>query len=813
MTKNISLLKSADIESQLQRTAKKIAPVWPLESFVAVNPYLALIDRPFTEVVFQQYKTAGTQILMPAAYYAEKWKAGDLQESNWKLALKRAGKKAEQELSRCITQLEAEEKRIAMAEEKLPTVITTASKQSNYHWERFVRNRISMWAAAYFDEGQALWKQPKEESLYATWKSEAVLDRAPDIAAAELKNFRQEIRQLPDTAFAAVYEALKTIGVAEEGLEHYLHRVLYLLPGWSAYAARIDWESALYGGETHLLIELLAVLLSYEYGFYKCYQNRGLPAVWEVAKAEFQNPQLDPRTAIHLENKVSLQQALEIGWQQKVITQFQEANADKAAPREKARPKVQAIFCIDVRSEVFRRQFEATDAGVETIGFAGFFGFPIELIPIGYEKGITQCPVLLTPAATIPETVNQLDQVVEKRKHARHIKNAWYSFKIGAISCFSFVGPIGLAYLPKLFTDALGLTRPVEKPANANLPAKAKKLRKPDISGIPLAQKVELASGALNAMSLTDGFAPLVMITGHGSTTVNNPHATGLDCGACAGRAGEANARVAADVLNDQGVRQELAKSGITIPDNTFFLACQHDTTTDEIHFFNDYQLPENLRRQFEEVVQLTKQAAHRTRAERSLRLDNDSNLLYRSRDWSQVRPEWGLAGCANFIVAPRERTQHIDFGGRAFLHSYVWQQDKDFSVLELIMTAPMIVASWISYQYYASTVDNDLYGAGNKTLHNVVGTVGVLEGNTGDLRTGLPIQSIHDGEKLQHDPLRLNVIIEAPLVEIDKVIQKHEMVSNLFDNGWLYLFTLNEKGIIAHRYTGELRWETLDER
>ena len=172
------------------------------------------------------------------------------------------------------------------------------------------------------------------------------------------------------------------------------------------------------------------------------------------------------------------------------------------------------------------------------------------------------------------------------------------------------------------------------------------------------------------------------------------------------------------------------------------------------------------------------------------------------------MRPEWGLAGCQAFIAAPRSRTRGLDLGGRSFLHSYDWRQDDGFRVLELIMTAPMVVASWISLQYYASTVDNELFGSGNKTLHNVVGRIGVLEGNAGDLRTGLPWQSVHDGERLQHEPLRLNVIIEAPVDAMNDVLAAHPSVRDLCDNGWLQLLAMDETGSISHRYLGDLHWE-----
>ena len=51
---------------------------------------------------------------------------------------------------------------------------------------------------------------------------------------------------------------------------------------------------------------------------------------------------------------------------------------------------------------------------------------------------------------------------------------------------------------------------------------------------------------------MTGDFARLVLLAGHGSSTVNNPYATGLDCGACGGHTGEANARVAAGLEDEE---------------------------------------------------------------------------------------------------------------------------------------------------------------------------------------------------------------------------------------------------------------------
>jgi hypothetical protein len=175
--------------------------------------------------------------------------------------------------------------------------------------------------------------------------------------------------------------------------------------------------------------------------------------------------------------------------------------------------------------------------------------------------------------------------------------------------------------------------------------------------------------------------------------------------------------------------------------------------------------------------------------------------VIARGRDWAQVRPEWGLAGNASFFAVPRDRTAHLSLEGRAFLHEYDWRQDTGFEVLKLIMSAPMVVANWINLQYYGSTVDHAHLGAGNKVLHNVVGgRIGVLEGNGGDLRLGLALQSLHDGRRWVHEPLRLSVFIEAPAEAIDEVIAGNTMVHDLVAHEWLHLFRVADDGEVLRR-------------
>jgi uncharacterized protein YbcC (UPF0753/DUF2309 family) len=315
-------------------------------------------------------------------------------------------------------------------------------------------------------------------------------------------------------------------------------------------------------------------------------------------------------------------------------------------------------------------------------------------------------------------------------------------------------------------------------------------------------------------MSMTKGFARVVLLAGHGANVTNNPHASALHCGACGGFSGEVNARLLAGLLNDPEVRHGLIARGIDIPDDTLFVAALHDTTTDDVRVYAQDMPSPAHKTDIADAKGWLAAAAALARGERALRLPRATgagDIAKRARNWAEVRPEWGLAGCRTFIAAPRHRTRAQNLCGRAFLHSYDWRQDAQFGVLELILTAPVVVASWISLQYYGSSVAPAAFGGGNKLLHNVTGGIGVVEGNGGLLRSGLPWQSVHDGITLAHEPLRLSVVIEAPQSAINDVLARHAAVKSLFDNRWMHLFTLNEAGQMHSRYTGGLHWAPVD--
>ncbi len=491
-----------------------------------------------------------------------------------------------------------------------------------------------------------------------------------------------------------------------------------------------------------------------------------------------------------------LQEASERAAQRQLATRL----AAPAPAVEQTRPALQAVFCIDVRSEVFRRALESISPNIQTVGFAGFFGLTTSHRRFASDVPELRLPVLLNPALTSragrPED-STTDQAVRFKSRARR---AWGRFKLAAVSSFAFVEAAGPIYLAQLLGDALGLRRPpgpIDPEPNFD-------------PRLDLATRARMAETVLRAMSLTRAFGRLVLLVGHGANVVNNPQASGLHCGACGGYSGEVNARLLAALLNNPEVRSELASQNIHVPAETLFLGALHDTTTDAITLYGaDHPSPSH-QQDIEQATVWLAAAGKITRSERALRLPRASGertIPQRSRDWAEVRPEWALAGCQAFIAAPRQTTVGKRLDGQVFLHDYTWQQDTGFGVLELIMTAPVVVASWISLPYYGSTVAPQIFGAGNKLLHNVAGGIGVVEGNGGLLRAGLPWQSVHDGDRYAHEPLRLSVCIDAPREAMTDILRRHDGVRALFDNQWLHLFALDERGRMAWRYAGDLQW------
>lgn len=617
---------------------------------------------------------------------------------------------------------------------------------------------------------------------------------------------QQHMHALASEPMRLMHQALDGLELSPAGYGAYLGALLLSINGWASWCAYQRWQAHLAGQDDTHIVELLAIRLAWDWLLRldapDCVDSRW-PAVWSNADAHC--------TRLAQAQRIDwlLQEATEIAYQQPLC----HALVQHPTPLSAEAPEIQVVFCIDVRSEPMRRALETTDPHLQTRGFAGFFGLPIAYAPAGSALVRPQLPGLLSPAWTVTEgaarehdaaALSLGQALAERRRAALQWRQRWADLRASASSGFSFVETCGLGYLVRLLAASMPAQQSPERWEDTGLP-NARRGQRPQLAlaGHDAAAAAGLALPILHAMGMTGDFAPLVVLAGHGSQSANNPHAAGLDCGACGGQSGEVNARVLADLLNRAPVRDALALRGLQIPDTTHFVPALHNTTTDDVTLFDTADVPGHLQALLQRLREQLAEAGRQVRAERApalglARLQQQPKALAhavrkRANDWAEVRPEWGLADNAAFIVAPRSRTRAMRLSGRSFLHDYDWRHDDGFGVLELIMTAPMVVTNWINMQYHASSVDNQRYGSGNKVLHNAVGGhLGVFEGNGGDLRIGLPWQSVHDGERLRHTPLRLSVFIEAPRHAIEAIIGRHPDVQALVDNGWLHLFRID---------------------
>lgn len=762
-----------------EAAVEALPPAWPLDATVAVNPFLGQAGESLARVAARLGRVAGVRPSMPRSWYLARIESGEIAREDVEAALSAC---AEPGRPASLAALLAAVQEPSPPPSKLPSVAELAFEATGIDWPELVRERIGAWAAAYFDRGQALWSLPPGQDPWASWRAWASRDLVPEIIG--LDGFAAFVAGIPDRPERALLRAADTMGMPDEALASWFHGLLASIAGWAQLARRPGWEAARAGGFDDTALVLLAIRAAFEEALYVRERVR-IAERWAAVREAHAAP-IEPGPGEIVDS--ILQEAAERAFQRRLAAMLPTA-APSTGP---SRPALQAVFCIDVRSEPLRRALESLDPGIATAGFAGFFGLPLAHRACGSDVVEHHLPVLLEPSlASRAPSADESDRRIGARA-----KRAWGRFRRAAISCFAFVEAAGPLYAGRLLADALRRVRPqAEDPAPVFDPP------------LPLAQKVALAKGVLQGIGLPEPLAPIVLLVGHGARVTNNPHASALACGACGGHHGAESARLLAGLLQDPEVRAGLVAEGVAIPEDTLFLAGLHDTTSDRVTLFLDHAAPAH-NPAIARARAWLERAGALARAERALALPRarkPEDVPARGRDWSEVRPEWGLAGCAAFIAAPRARSRGLALGGRAFLHEYDWRRDPGFATLELILTAPVVVASWIALQYYGSVVAPSLFGGGNKLLHNVVGGIGVLEGNGGDLKVGLPWQSVHDGTRLVHEPLRLTVLVEAPVEAIRAVLARHEGLRALLDHRWIHLLVLDEAGAVAWRYAGGL--------
>ncbi|MEM9645420.1 MAG: DUF2309 domain-containing protein [Planctomycetota bacterium] len=790
------------LEELLREVSDVVSPVRHLKDFVAVNPYEGTSGRKFLEARSFMRVFSDSENLMPLEYYSKRWSQQHFDKDDLVTAIQELGVEDVISADLAIETLESADlgedalgpnsKRFN-AHRILHTVAEYAEADEDIVWTEIITDEVSKYCASYYDQGQASWASPwKGLPLYQSWRSAAVIDRNIEIRG--LEGFRGFVGEMPHMADAAIVWLLNRLGVPEALWKAFLLCQAYSLRGWFGWAKQQSDDAK--DGEKGQgdFAALLAIRLAYDVALAESsYIHVDWDAICKNESASFGAVEGVETTLRHVALRAS-----EVAYRKQLLDGLKEA-AEPALP--KSGSLAQMVFCIDVRSERIRRQLETAPGGIETFGFAGFFGMPIEYVRLGETKGTSHVPVLIEPEFQIHECPSDEQSQTGRRSVRQSIRStswlrSWNSFQRSANGCFAFVESMGFAYTFKL------ISRSISKLWNSNaspiasqpIASAGPSVETLEEQGVTITDQIDLAESLLKGLGLTTNFARLVVWCGHASQSENNPTSAALDCGACGGHSGEPNARMAARLLNQTAVREGLGQRGIAIPEQTHFVSALHNTTTEDVVFFDVESIPPSHQGDMQELIASATTAGQRVRNDSrdSSSGQAEPSGVQKAADWSEVRPEWGLAGNAAFVIGPRSMTADSDLDSRVFLHSYDHRTDETGERLESIITAPVVVAHWINMQYYASTVDPMTFGSGDKTLHNVVGRFGVQIGNGGDLQVGLPWQSLHRGDDFQHLPMRLQVVVNAPVGRIDQVLEKHGAIADLFSNGWMHLVAID---------------------
>lgn len=478
------------------------------------------------------------------------------------------------------------------------------------------------------------------------------------------------------------------------------------------------------------------------------------------------------------------------------------------------RAQAQIVTCMDDREESLRRQLEEINPAIETIGAAGFFGVPMNYKGIDDVEIKMQCPVVVRPANDVNEVPRKGAEPIlqEHSKGYRFYKKLAYLMNqslrrslivshaiIDALAPVVFAGLLGRVFLPKYFLALnTSIRQSIEKKVPTELMFKAPASDAPATPDQPRlgftdTEQADRLAVFMRTTGLSYGFAPIVCLTGHGSTNLNNPHEFGYNCGACSGKRGGPNARLFAAMANRPEVRKLLAERGIHIPDDTWFVGAEHDTCSDEYYWYDLEDIPQSALPAFEtfrnDLIKASKASAHE-RCRRFVSANNPrspevgkEHVVLRANDFSQAFPEFNHATIAAAIVGRRSVSQGTFLDRRVFLISYDPTQDADGKLLENLLLAVGPVGAGINLEYYFSTVNNDYFGSGSKVTHNITGMFGVLEGTSSDLRTGLTKQMIEI-----HEPLRLQVLVEAKTEILGQIYERQASIRELVGGGWILL-------------------------
>ncbi len=724
--------------------------------------------------------------------------------------------------------------------------------------DHFGKSEANHWVVKLLDQTYQVDQNPKVGSLRSNWKSEyhfnvdkvvhpflfrilsAYLDQGISIWSfpIEAKGFLEAIKGLQAQSFSSILKGKRALDLLfhpdlnlemlleilvgnPESYGWYLFDQQFAHPGWSGMVSVLESqpESLLDSKkiclEDVIKFECLLEIDALDQKFGENWNPIGHRFPFRTSEL-FENSPFEELDLV----LQCWQEAYEWSYYDEVLAGIGSVEDMAKSPEA---PSFQALFCIDDRECSTRRHLEYIDPECATFGTPGFFNVEFYFQPEFGKFHTKSCPAPVTPKYLIKESANhkKLAKDAHFHQNSHSLVRGWVSAQtLGFWSAVKLVGNILKPSSSALEVSSFKHMDPKGKLTIEYLGVEENGLQ----VGFKVEEMADRVEGLLRSIGLLDRFSPLVYLIGHGASSINNTHYAGYDCGACCGRPGSVNARVAASMANHPKVRQILSLRGIEIPETTQFLGGLHDTTKDEIEYFDEDILYASNLALHEENKGKFSQALDFNALERSRRFDTlkkDKPLLgiheaVKKRAFSlfEPRPEYNHATNALCIVSRKSTIKGLFFDRRAFLNSYDYRKDSEGKALAKILGAAAPVCGGINLEYYFSRMDPDKLGAGTKLPHNVMGLIGVANGADGDLRTGLPYQMVEI-----HDPIRLMMIVEQDPEVVMNVIRSNPATYEWIKNYWVHFVVIDpstktflrfkDEGFVA--YQPEAQIEHLD--
>lgn len=786
-----------DEPAVLHKLAHYLPAQNPLKDFVHHNTLHAFQELPFHKALHKATTIFGYKTYLPLSDFRNRFAKGEIKEAV---------------LDRIIFQHKGEENCFLWKDKMLhqsydesvsPRIGSLRSNWKKHYainLEKSTHSLLFRILCSYLDQGIAIWNFPVHDKGFLSSIRELEKNTFKGIfSSPRAKKLLQEK--------ASITQLLEIVVGKESLFETYLFDQQFSHPGWSGMVATIEsnpnslLDSKKITLEELIQLELLLEIDALDTKFHDIWAPLGF-------KVENQSFALFDSIAYNeLFEVLSLwQQALEWTFYDSVLANLKK---EEEEPKQ-AIPSFQGLFCMDDRECSFRRHIEHLDVKAATYGTAAFFNFEFFYQPVNGKFYTKLCPAPVTPKFLVKEEHRKKKQAKDLHYHKQS-----HSLFLGWIISQT----LGFSSAWKLF---LNIFKPSMSPATTasfkHLHKKSKLvIENTDASqkegelqvGFTIDEMAHRVEGLLKSIGLVSNFSSLVYVVGHGATSVNNTHYAGYDCGACSGRPSSVNAKVACFAANHPKVRAILKDRGIVIPDSTQFLPALHDTTRDEIAFYDEDILSQENKALHEQNKITFAKALQNNAKERSRRFDTiDTNaspekvhekVKLRSVSLFEPRPELNHATNAMCIVGRRNLSKQLFLDRRSFLNSYDYQVDPSGDYLAVILGAVAPVGGGINLEYYFSRVDNQKLGAGSKLPHNVMGLIGVANGIDGDLRPGLPSQMIE-----VHDPLRLLVIAEHFPEKVMYAITKNPTTYEWFQNDWVKLVAVHPETKKSYVFTNE---------